>query len=315
MRQAGRYLPEYRAIRKRYSFLDLCGNPEAAAEVTLQPVRRFDLDAAILFTDLLIPVPGMGIELAYEPGPVLASTVTSLADVERLEIPDPERDLAPMLETARRVREELRPEVALIGFVGAPFTMACYLVEGRGSKQWEATRRMMHGDPMAFDALLSRIALALEPLVRALRQAGCDAIQVFDSWASVLSTEDYERRCAGHTATLLQAARDAGAVAINYVNGAFAHLASMVESPAHMLGVDWRHPMSAIRAQVSEALALQGNLDPTALFAPEEELRARVRSICDAAGPGGHVFNLGHGVLPQTDPRAIEVVVDEVRKS
>ena len=313
MRQAGRYLPEYREVRSRHSFLELCNTPAAAAEVTLQPVRRYGMDAAILFTDLLVPVPPMGIGLRYQPEPVLERTVRTPADVESLAVPDPERDLQPMLATVRTVRSELPEDVALIGFVGAPFTMACYLVEGRGSKNWDATRRLLFADPVAFDALLLRLRQCLQPLVTALVRAGCDAVQVFDSWASVLGAEDWAARCAPHSDALLQAAVDAGAVAVHYVNGAAQHLERMTRSPAHLLAVDWRLPMAEVRRRAPQH-ALQGNLDPTALFAEPAALRAQVRTICAAAGPR-HVFNLGHGILPDTDPQALEVVVDEVHRS
>lgn len=313
MRQAGRYLPEYRELRGRFSFLELCNTPAAAAEVTLQPIRRYGMDAAILFTDLLVPLPAMGVELDYDPGPVLARTLGTMADVRGLQVPDPERDLTPMLETAARVRAELDPSTALIGFVGAPFTMACYLVEGRGSKHWDRTRRLMHAEPALFDALLERVADCLQPLVTALAAAGCDAVQVFDSWATVLAAEDWAERCAPHSDRLLQAARDAGAVAVHFVNGSSQHLARMARAPADILAVDWRTPMAELRARVPDR-ALQGNLDPAALFAEESVLRAKVAAICAAAGER-HVFNLGHGIQPDTDPAALAAVVAEVRRS
>ncbi len=279
----------------------------------MQPIRRYGMDAAILFTDLLVPVPPMGIGLDYTPGPVLARTVTTMAEVEALRVPDPERDLTPMLETVRLVRAELDVQKALIGFVGAPFTMACYLVEGKGSKNWDRTRQLMHQEPATFDALLAKIAACLEPLVHALIRAGCDAVQVFDSWATVLGADDWAKHCATHSDRLLQAARDDGAIAVHFVNGATQHLARMAESPANILAVDWRTPMRDLRARTPARYALQGNLDPTALFCDEATLRSKVRAICDAAGPH-HVFNLGHGILPTADPRSLEVVVDEVHR-
>lgn len=315
MRQAGRYLPEYREMRQRYSFLELCKTPQAAAEVTLQPVTRFDLDAAILFTDLLIPVEAMGVGLSYEPGPVLAKTIQTVADVESLRVLEPGRDLTPMLDTVHLVREQLASDKALIGFVGAPFTMACYLVEGRSSKAWDRTRRMLHEDPALFDALLERLTVCIGPLVHGLVEHGCDAVQVFDSWASVLSTDDYARRSAPLTDKLLQSARQAGAVAINYVNGAAQHLETMAKSSAHVLGFDWRVGMARVRQLVPGDKTLQGNLDPTALFAEEPALRQKVRAICEAAGPDRHIFNLGHGILQETRPGAVAILVDEVRRS
>ncbi|MCA8954977.1 MAG: uroporphyrinogen decarboxylase [Planctomycetes bacterium] len=314
MRQAGRYLPEYRAMRERYSFLELCNTPEAAAEVTLQPIDRFDLDAAILFTDLLVPIAPMGVGLRYEPGPVLSRTVQSAADVEALGALDPDTDLAPMLETVRLVRQRLDPGKALIGFVGAPFTLACYMIEGKGSKTWDRTRRLLHEQPEVFDALLDRLASALEPLVAALVANGCDAVQTFDSWAAVLAPGDWAERCAPRTERLLRAARDAGGVAIHYVNGAAQHMPRMVESCAHVLAFDWRLDMSAARALAPDT-TLQGNLDPTMLFAAPDRLRQAVRAVCTGAGAERHIFNLGHGILPEVDPAAVEVLCDEVRRS
>ena len=314
MRQAGRYLPEYREVRSNLKFLDLCNTPEAACEVTMQPIRRYGMDAAILFTDLLVPVPPMGIGLTYNPGPVLERTVATMDDIEGLTVPDPEADLRPMLDTVKLVREQLDESKALIGFVGAPFTMACYLTEGRGSKNWDLTRTMLHQQPQAFTALLEKIAACMNPLVESLIAAGCDAVQVFDSWASVLSAEDWAQHCAPHTDRLLQTARDHGAVAIHYVNGAAQHIDRMAQSPAHVLAVDWRLPLAEVRRRAGPDYSLQGNLDPTALFSDEATLRRKVAAICENGG-NRHIFNLGHGILPKTDPEALATVVSQVRQS
>ncbi|MEE2887062.1 MAG: uroporphyrinogen decarboxylase [Planctomycetota bacterium] len=315
MRQAGRYLPEYREMRKRFSFLELCKTPQAAAEVTMQPVDRYGMDAAILFTDLLVPIEPMGVGLTYNPGPVLANTIQTMADVEALRKPDPSKDLTPMLETAKIVREQLADDKALIGFVGAPFTIACYMIEGKGSKNWDATRKMMYSQPEVFSALLDRITSCLQPLVGALVENGCDAVQTFDSWASVLTPSDYAERCAPRTDTLLQTARDAGGLAINYVNGAAQHMPTMAESSADVLGFDWRIDMAKARSIAPDSMTLQGNMDPTTLYAHEDCLRSTVRAVCDAAGTTHHVFNLGHGILPDVDPEALSIVVDEVHNS
>jgi uroporphyrinogen decarboxylase len=316
MRQAGRYLPEYRAMREQHSFLDLCNNSDAAAEVTLQPMRRYGMDAAILFTDLLVPAVSMGLNLTYDPGPVLDRKIDSMAAARDLQVVDPEDpSLRPMTEAASKVRAALETDKALIGFVGAPFTMACYLVEGRGSKNWDETRRLMAAEPKTFAFLLERIAECLVPLVTALRAAGCDAIQVFDSWAGVLSQADYERFAAPGTDRLLTAARESGALAVNFVNGVAQHLDRVAKSPADVVAVDWRLPMREIRSRIPDDMAVQGNLDPTRLFAPADDLRAEVAQICREAGASGHIFNLGHGILPPTDPEQLAVVVDEVRRS
>ncbi|MBK8974589.1 MAG: uroporphyrinogen decarboxylase [Planctomycetes bacterium] len=315
MRQAGRYLPEYRAMRERYSFLELCLDADAAAEVTLQPIRRYGFDAAILFTDLLIPVLAMGVDLRYTPGPVLDRRIDTLDAARELLYPDVEHpSLAPMFDTARKVRTELDPQRALIGFVGAPFTMACYLVEGRGSKSWDDTRRLMAQEPRTFAYLLERLADCLEPVVAALCAAGCDAIQVFDSWAGVLSQDDYAEFAAPMTDRLLQAARQRGAIAVSFVNGVAQHLDRVADSPADIVAVDWRLPMETVRRRIPDDVAVQGNMDPTRLFADDDAIRRTVARICQEAGPRGHVFNLGHGILPQTDPAKLAVLVDEVRK-
>lgn len=312
MRQAGRYLPEYREIRKQFSFLELCKTPEAAAEVTMQPIDRYGMDAAILFTDLLVPIEPMGVGLTYNPGPVLANTIQTMDDVMALKELDPVRDVAPMLDTVKIVRERLSDDKALIGFVGAPFTLACYMIEGKGSKNWDVTRKMMYGQPDVFSALLNRLATCIQPLVGALVENGCDAVQTFDSWASVLTPKSYAELCAPHTNTLLQTARDAGGLAINYVNGAAQHMPTMANSCADVLGFDWRINMAEARAIAPDSMTLQGNMDPTTLYASEECLRNTVQEVCNAAGSERHIFNLGHGILPDVDPEALSIVVDQV---
>ena len=315
MRQAGRYLPEYRELRKQHSFVELCQNPEAATEVTMQPLRRFDMDAAILFTDLLIPLLPMGIGLEYSPGPVLAKTIRSEKDLAELHLPDPETDLPYMLETVRRVRAELDTSKALIGFIGAPFTMACYMIEGKGTKNWDATRRFAFENPKGFEAVLDFITEAQDLLAAALVEAGCDAVQVFDSWAGVLDSDTFSSVCRPRTNELLAAIRESGAIAIDFVNGAAQHLSTLTGSPAHVVAVDWRVPMRTIRGRLPESLALQGNLDPAMLHAPDDALRQAVREICAAAGPKGHIFNLGHGITPDVDPAKVALVVETVHET
>lgn len=296
------------------SFEELCADADSACEVTMQPIRRYDMDAAILFTDLLTPVVPMGLGLHYDPGPILDRKIESMDDVRALEPFDPEVGLKPMLDTVRKVRAQLADDKALLGFVGAPFTMACYLIEGRGSKAWDNTRRMMFAEPALFDALLDRITTCLEPLVKALSAAGCDGVQVFDSWAGVLSADDYARRAAPGTQRLLRTAREADAIAINFVNGAAQHVETLAGLESDVTAVDWRLPMRKVREKLPSSMALQGNMDPALLFADEATLRSEVRRICEEAGREGHIFNLGHGITPKVDPQALAVVVDEVRK-
>ncbi|MHC5062347.1 MAG: uroporphyrinogen decarboxylase [Planctomycetota bacterium] len=314
MRQAGRYLPEYRALREELSFVELCGTPSAAAEATLQPIRRYDMDAAILFTDLLIPVEAMGVGLRYAPGPILSKTIHNFEDVESLEVVDPERDLNSMLATATEVRGKLDESKALIGFVGAPFTLSCYLIEGKGSKNWETTRRMIYERPEVFAALQEKLTDCLLPLIPALVASGCDAIQVFDSWAGVLDPDCYNQFCATQTNRLLSAARESGALSISFATGSPQHLENMLDAPADVLAIDWRLPMATAR-ETAPGRCLQGNLDPCALFAGQDSIRERVQAICNAAGPSNHIFNLGHGILPPTDPSALEIAVQTARST
>ena len=295
MRQAGRSLPEYRALRERYSFFELAGTPELCAEVTLQPVRRHGVDAAVLFADIMTPVLGMGIgvELVEGVGPVIAQPVSSMADVERLHVGEPD---ASVLEAIRIVRSELDSERALIGFCGAPFTVAGYLVEGRSSRDFARTKALMYREPSVWHTLMERLADQFARYVTAQVEAGADVIQVFDSWVGALSAADYAEYVEPYSARILAAV---DAPTIHFGTGATEPLLeSIVRAGGDVIGVDWRLPLAA----VPEDRAVQGNLDPAVLLAPWEHLeRAALDVLAQGAGRS-HVFNLGHGVLPQTDP-------------
>ena len=314
MRQAGRALPEYRALREQFAFSDMIRRPEVAAEVTLQPVRRLGVDAAILFSDLITPVQAVvpGVDIHPGKGPVVDEPFRTAADVERLRPLDPEADLPYVLETVGRVREELPPEVALIGFAGAPFTVASYLVEGGRSSDHARTKALLYGDPATWAELLDRLADNTIATLRAQVGAGAQAVQVFDSWVGALSAEDYRRSVLPASTKVFDALADLGVPRIHFGVGTGHLLPLLAEAGADVVGVDWRVPLDVARCLV-DGRPVQGNLDPTALLAPPEVLDERVDAVLAAAGGRpGHVFNLGWGVLPATDPDALRRVVDRV---
>ena len=306
MRQAGRSLPEYRALRERHGFFDIAGTPELCAEVTLQPVRRHGVDAAVLFADIMSPVLGMGVdvELVEGVGPVVEERIDSAAAVERLRVAEPEEWAAPILEAVRLVRGELEPERALVGFCGGPFTVAGYLVEGRPSRDFVRTKTLMYREPETWHALMERLTAQFAPYVAAQAAAGSDAIQLFDSWAGVLSPQDYAEFVAPHSRRILEAA---GVPTIHFATGVSSQvLAELARAGGAAVGLDWRIPLDAGWAVVGEERAVQGNLDPAVLLGPWERVEAAARDVLARAdGRPGHVFNLGHGVLPQTDPDAL----------
>jgi uroporphyrinogen decarboxylase len=302
MRQAGRSLPEYRAVRERHTLFEVCRQAELCAEVTLQPVRRYDVDAAVLFADIMLPVLGMGVdvELVENVGPVVAAPVRTAADVARLRVPDPEEAVPFVLETVRLVRSELRPDQALVGFCGGPFTVAGYLVEGRPSRDFLTVKTLMYRDPAVWHALMDRLADAFARYVAAKVEAGADVIQLFDSWVGALAPGDYDEFVAPYSARILAAVE---APTIHFGTGTAALLGAMAAAGGDAIGLDWRVPLDRGWAEVGPARAVQGNLDPAVLLGPWERVETAARDVLDrAAGRPGHVFNLGHGVLPQTDP-------------
>jgi uroporphyrinogen decarboxylase len=304
MRQAGRSLPEYRALRERHTFWEVAGTPELCAEVTLQPVRRHGVDAAVLFADIMTPVLGMGldVELVEGVGPVVATPVRSLADVERLRVPDPEDAFAPVLEAVRIVRGELAVEQAVVGFCGGPFTVAGYLVEGRPSREFATVKALMYTEPDVWRALLDKLADCFAGYVAAQVRAGADVVQLFDSWVGSLSPADYEEFVAPWSARILAAA---GAPAIHFGTGTATLLEAMARAGGDVIGLDWRIPLDAGWARVDDR-GVQGNLDPAVLLGPWERAEAAALDVLRrAGGRTGHIFNLGHGVLPGTDPDAL----------
>ena len=299
MRQAGRSLPEYRALRERHGFFELAGTPELCAEVTLQPVRRHDVDAAVLFADIMTPVLAMGIavDLVEGIGPMVESPIRTAADVKRLRPGEPP---AETLEALRIVRAELAAERALVGFCGAPFTVACYLVEGRGSRDFLVAKELMYREPEIWHTLLGTLADAFATYVAAQVDAGADVIQLFDSWAGVLSPRDYEVFAAPYSRRVLGAV---SASTIHFGTGTAGLLTQMRGAGGDVIGVDWRVELDRAWASVGLDRGIQGNLDPGVLLAPWEQVAGATRDVLRrAGGRRGHVFNLGHGVHPQTDP-------------
>jgi uroporphyrinogen decarboxylase len=313
MRQAGRSLPEYRELRERYSFFELAGTPELCADVTLQPVRRLGVDAAVLFADIMTPVlpMGIGVELVEGVGPVVAEPVTSAADVGRLRVPEVE-DFAPVLEAVRLVRAELEQERALVGFCGGPFTVAGYLVEGRPSRDFVRAKELMYREPAVWHALMEKLAAAFAVYVRAKVAAGADAIQLFDSWVGVLSVADYEAFVAPYSARVLEAV---DVPTIHFGTGTSHLLPSMATAGGDAIGLDWRIPLDEGWLAVGPERAVQGNLDPAVLLGPWERTEAAALDVLErAGGRPGHVFNLGHGVLPATNPDDLARLVELVRE-
>ncbi len=314
MRQAGRYLPEYRAVRERASFLEMCRTPELAVEVTLQPIRRFGFDAAILFSDILVPLEAMGLEVAYpEGGPRIANPVRTAADVERLRRVDTRRDLAYVTDAVELAVRRL-DGTPLIVFTGAPFTLASYAVEGGSSKQFARLKGLMFSEPDLAHALFRRFADMIVEHLSAQLDAGASAFQVFDSWGGMLSAEDYRTFAAPYLADIFSRLRAKGAPGILFVNGGSHLLDVIAEIDADVVGVDWRTPLTAAHRRLP-GRALQGNLDPTILFGHPDTIRDRVRATLDAgaATGGGYVFNLGHGILPGVPPENVGVLVSCVR--
>ncbi len=313
MRQAGRSLPEYRELRKTYGLFDIVAQPELCAEVTLQPVRRHDVDAAVMFTDIMFPVLGMGVdvELVENVGPVISSPVRSAADVDRLVVPEPEESVPTILEAVRLVRAALRDDQAVIGFCGGPFTVAGYLIEGKPSREFLRVKSMMYGEPELWHALMEKLTETFCAYVAAKIRAGADVIQVFDSWVGALSPSDYEEFVAPYSARILAAV---DAPTIHFGTGTATLLGAMAKAGGDVIGLDWRVPLDLGWDEVGEGKGVQGNLDPALLLGPWERIEAETRAILDrAAGRPGHVFNLGHGVVPDTDPVVLRRLAEFVQ--
>jgi len=316
MRQAGRSLPEYRAVRRGIGMLESCRRPELVAEITLQPVRRHGVDAAILFSDIVVPVAAAGVDLEIVPGtgPVVAEPVRTIEDVARIRRIDP-GDVSFVDEAVRLLVAELGA-TPLIGFAGAPFTLASYLIEGGPSRNHTRTKALMHGAPEVWHALLARLAEITLAFLRVQVAAGVAAVQLFDSWAGTLSEADYRRFVLPHSAAVLGGLADTGVPRIHFGVGTAELLGAFGEAGADVVGVDWRTPLDVATVRIGPDRAVQGNLDPAVLLAPWPVVEAEVRRVlAEGQAAPGHVFNLGHGVLPETDPDVLTRVVALVHEA
>ena len=315
MRQAGRYMEEYRKLRERHSMLELCRQPELAAEVTLQPIRRFDLDAAIIFADILLPLAPMGIDFDFAAGegPLIRNPVRTAEAAAGLRKFDPEESLNFVLEAIRLVRAELDSEIALIGFAGAPFTLASYMIEGGRSRNFLLTKTMMYEQPATWDRMMATLADSTLSYLQAQLRAGAQAVQLFDSWVGILDPDDYRKFVLPYSARVLRPLAGTGAPVIHFGTGTAGFLELIREAGGTVIGVDWRIRLSDAWRRIGYDRAVQGNLDPLALLAPLDVLETKVNAVLDEAeGRPGHIFNLGHGFVPQTPVNNVEAVVEQV---
>lgn len=305
MRQAGRYMQEYLDIRKKYSLLEICARPEVACEVTLQPVIAHQVDAAILFADILLPLEPMGVpfDFAAGEGPVIHAPVRDRAAVERLRVIDADESLGHVMEAIRLIRAELDGKTPLIGFAGAPFTLASYLIEGGKSNNYAKTKGMMYKEPKVWGELMDKLAEVIRRYLRAQIEAGAQAVQVFDSWVGDLSPTDYQAFIQPHLKPVFDDLETAGVPVIHFGTGTSNLLELQRDTGGSVIGVDWRTPLDQARQRLGNGVAVQGNLDPHVLDAPVPLLKQRVQEVLDQAGPEpGHIFNLGHGIMPHIPP-------------
>jgi len=319
MRQAGRYMPEYRAIRAKYDMLQVMRTPELAAEVTLQPIEAFAMDAAIIFSDILPPLIGMGLDLEFEKGvgPIIHNPIGSTADIERLRTPTAEENMQPTLDAINLVSAELTPRgTPLIGFCGAPFTLASYAIEGGGSKTYAKTKALMYTEPAAWDQLMRKLVRVQVDYLLKQGDAGASALQVFDSWAGLaLGLQDYVRFIQPYNTLLFREAAHSGVPMINFSTGTAVYLHEVAACGGDVIGVDWRLPLDMAWEKIGFDRAIQGNLDPVALLIPWLELKSRVDDVLDRAnGRVGHIFNLGHGIFPNVPVDTVRRLVDYVHE-
>jgi uroporphyrinogen decarboxylase len=315
MRQAGRYMREYRTLREQHSLLELCRTPDLAAEITLQPIRRLDVDAAIIFSDLLLPLEPMGISFDFVrgEGPAIDNPIRVEADINRLKPFDPRERLPYVLEAIRLVKRELGGRVPLIGFAGAPFTLASYAIEGGHSNTFALTKALMYGSPAAWHRLCERLTVVVVDHLAAQIEAGADAVQVFDSWVGALNSRDYREFILPHTRQIFSALAPYNVPAIHFGVGTASILQDLREAGGDVIGVDWRVPIDEAWQRIGGDRAVQGNLDPTLLLGPLERALAAADDVLDrAGGRAGHIFNLGHGILPSTPVEHVQALARHV---
>jgi uroporphyrinogen decarboxylase len=312
MRQAGRYLPEYREFRKDHSFKDLAGNPDLATEVTLMPLKRFALDAAIVFADIMSPLPAIGVEFDFDPGPVVAHPIRNAKDLERLHAPD-DTVACEVIRTLELVRKELSPSTALLGFAGAPWTLAAYLVEGKGAKEFPTLRAFAAAEPELLGALLGKLTNLMADYLIAQHEAGADAVQIFDSWAGLLSLADWRRLIEPHLKQLLERLGAAGVPRILFLQNAPHLVDAYAGLPAEALATDWRLDLGELQRRYPDR-AVQGNIDPAILLAGPEPTRAATSALLGSVEAAGHIVNLGHGILPTTPIASVEALIGTVEE-
>ncbi len=309
-------MKEYMAIREKHSFLEMCRNPELACEVTLQPIRAFDLDAAIIFADILLPLPGMGInlEFAKNEGPVINNPVRTKKDIDAITVINPEKDVPYLLKAIKMARAELKGDVPLIGFSGAPFTLASYIIEGEGSRNYVHTKKLMYEDPGAWKALMDKIADVVIVYLKAQVAAGAQVLQLFDSWVGCLGPDDFKEFAMPYTKKVINALKGTVPV-INFGTNTGTYLHIVKEAGGDVIGVDWRVRLDEAWKTIGHNHAIQGNLDPVVLFGPVSTIRKRVKEIIGmAGGRPGHIFNLGHGIILGTPVDNVRAVVDAVHE-
>jgi uroporphyrinogen decarboxylase len=311
MRQAGRYLPEYREFRKAYSFKALSRNAELATEVTLMPIRRFPLDAAIVFADIMSPLPALGIDFDFDPGPVVAHPIRTAADIEALAEPDPESVAPEVIAALEMTRRELPNGTALLGFCGAPWTLAAYLVEGSGVREFPTLRAFAASRPELLDSLLAKLSALMAAYLIRQHTAGADAVQIFDSWAGLLSLSDWERLIKPHLESLLQTVGAAGVPRILFVQNAPQLIDAYAQLPAEVLAVDWRVDLGELQRRFPDR-AVQGNIDPAILLGGPAATRRCAQRLLERVERRGHIMNLGHGILPQTPIESVESLIEAV---
>ena len=316
MRQAGRYLKEYRALRKKYSFLQMCKNPEIAAQVTLQPIEKFKLDAAIIFSDILIPLEpmGVGFEFAKGEGPVFHHPVREMKDIDKLRVIEPEEEVSFLMKAIRMVRKELEGKIPVIGFSGAPFTLASYIIEGGHSRNYILTKGMMYHNRSAWDALMNKISDVLIRYLNAQIRAGAQAVQLFDSWVGCLSPTDYGKYVLPYSKGVIDGV-DKNVPLIHFATSNATLLELMRQAGGDVIGVDWRIDIGDAWARIGDEVAIQGNLDPVILFGSVDLITKEVKRILDrVGGQPGHIFNLGHGILPNTPVENVAALIDMVHE-
>ena len=317
MRQAGRYLPEYRAIREKADFLTMCKTPELATEVTIQPVDLIGVDAAILFSDILV-IPeamGMHLEMHEGSGPIFPNPIRNEKDAKSLKIIDPEKDLKFVLDAVSLTKKELNNRVPLIGFSGAPWTLLCYMVEGKGSKNFSFVKSLIYNNPKLAHSILDKLADAIAKYLSAKIEAGADAVQIFDTWGGILSQNDFEDFSLRYIKKIIANIKKDGQPVIVFAKGVHYNLNKIADAGANVIGLDWTMNLSQARKEIGNRVALQGNMDPTVLYAKKEKIRDEVIKILSNYGKGaGHIFNLGHGILPDIKPENAKYFIETVKE-